>query len=200
MTRRLFTLLILVLVLIPIHSLAGSVPYTFGDFTFPIPDNLYVLTKDQHDVVALGLEVNISQHFADSIFESQPGLQIDCMRIEPFFEISVSQLPVTNVADFSKLDPDQLKENRNAWKDDLQARQVVLTEDLQVLSHSQTNFYYYIGTTEMNSSAIYITAYVTCENNIMTTIALKTYDGPADESSIAILDGIVQGTVLNSVP
>jgi hypothetical protein len=200
MIKRISTLLIIFLILISLNALADSVPYTFGDFTFPIPDNLYVLTRDKHDVAALGLEINISQHFADSLFASQPGLQIDCMRIDPFYEISVSQQPMTNVTDFSKLTPTQLKEYRNVMKDDIQLEQVELTEEMQILSHSQTNFFYYAGTAEMNGSMIYITAYVTCENNIMTTIALKTYDSPADESIKAVLDDIVQGTVLYAIP
>ncbi len=190
----------IVLILFSLNALADSDTYTFGDFTFLIPDNLYVLTKDQHDVVVLGLDVNISQHFANSLFESQSGMQIVCMRIDPFYEISVSQLPVTGIADFSKLTPKQLKEYRNTLKDTVQAKQIELTEEMQILAHSQTNFFYYAGTTEMNGSMIYITAYVTCENNIMTTIALKTYDGPADESIKAVLDDIVQGSVLHTVP
>lgn len=199
MIKRIFVPIMMLLILIYINALADSVPYTFGDFTFPIPDNLYVLTKDQHDVDALGLEVNISQYFADSLFVTQPGLQIDCMRIEPFYEISVTQLSVTDVTDFSELTPSQLKDYRYAWKDKLQAQQIDIMGEMQVLSHSQTNFLCYSGTMDMNGTIIYITAYFTCENNIMTTIALKTYDNPADESIVAVLDDIVQGTVLNAV-
>ncbi len=200
MIKRICTTFVMILMLTSLNALADTDAYTFGDFTFPIPDNLYVLTKDQHDVVTLGLDVNISQHFADSLFEPQSGLQIYCMRIDPFYEISVSQLPITGVADFSKLTPKQVDEYRNTLKDDILAKQVDLTEEMQILSHSQTNFFYYAGMMDESGSTIYITAYLTCENNMMTTIALKTYDGPADESIKAVLDDIVQGTVLHTAP
>jgi hypothetical protein len=197
MKKRIFALLMMLLILISLNALADSVPYTFGDFTIPVPDNLYVLTKDKHDVAALGLEVNISQYFADSLFESQPGLLIDCMRIDPFYEISVSQQPVTEITDFSEAAPGQLEEYWNFFKNDMQARQLDLKEKVQIVSHPQTNFLYYTGITDRDGTTVDIAAYVTCENGIMTTIALNTYDGPADESMLALLDGIVQDTVLN---
>jgi hypothetical protein len=199
MLKRICVFLITLLVLISPNALAESVPYTFGDFTFQIPDTLYVLTRDKHDAIALGLENRLSQSFADTLFVSQPNLQMDCMHMDPFYEISVSQLPVTNYTDFSESAPEQLEDCQTVLKDDLQARQVVLTGEMQLFSLSQTKYYCYTGTTEMNGSTVYVTAYVTCENNVMTTIALQTYDGPAEENVKAFLDNIVQGSELNAV-
>jgi hypothetical protein len=67
----------MVLILISLNAMAESVPYTFGDITIPIPDTHYVLTRDKHDPIALGIENILSQNFADTLFESQPGLLID---------------------------------------------------------------------------------------------------------------------------
>ena len=200
MIKRISAPLIMVLVLVSLSALAESAPYIFGNLTLPIPDNLYVLTRDKHDVVALGLENNISQYFADTLFESQPSLQIDCMRIDPFFEISVSQQPVQGITDFSKSTPEQLEECWNVLKEDLQSKQVDLRDKMEIYSHSQTNFFYYRGITAINGSTAYISAYVTCENNMMTTIALQTYDSPAEDDIEAVLDNIIQGTALLTIP
>jgi hypothetical protein len=197
MIKRICAALLLVLILITLNAQAETIPYTFGDFTFQIPDSLYVLTRDQHDVEALGLEVNISQHFADLLFEPQYGLQMDCMRIEPFYEIAISQLPITGMIDFSSATPEQMDENWNVLKDDLKSKQVDIREKMEVLSTSQTNFFYYRGITEISGSTIYVNAYATCENNILTTVMLKTYDDPEDESFLTVLNDIVQDTVLN---
>jgi hypothetical protein len=35
---------------------------------------------------------------------------------------------------------------------------------------------------------------------MMTTIALQTYDSPADDDIEAVLDNIIQGTALHTIP
>jgi hypothetical protein len=196
MRKGFFALIVVALVLLSFSALAESVPYIFGDFTIPIPADHYVLTMENHDVATIGIDTILDQEFANSMFDTQPGLQMDSICLDPLYEIFVFQLPVENVNDFSETSPEDLEVYRKQWKDVMDQKQVTLTEETQIVSHSQTSFFYYTGTTELNGSAVYITAYATVENNIMTTIQLQTYSDPADESLKAVFSNIIQGTVL----
>ncbi len=200
MKRKIFALLTLVLVLVSLGALAETVTYAVGNLTLPIPYDQFVLTRENHDVQAAGLSEFIDQPFADSLFDSQAGLQMNSMNFDPMYEIFVFQLPVTGVQDFSTLSESELESYRSLWKDVMQQKAVELTEEAQVVTHPQTNFFYYTGTTQMNDAPVYITAYVTAINNVMTTIQLQTYDEPATDSQRAILADVVLGSVFLDAP
>lgn len=200
MKRKIFALLTLVLVLVSLSALAETVTYAVGNLTLPIPYDQFVLTRENHDVQAAGLSEFIDQPFADSLFDSQAGLQMNSMNFDPMYEIFVFQLPVTGVQDFSTLSESELESYRSLWKDVMQQKAVELTEEAQVVTHPQTNFFYYTGTTQMNDAPVYITAYVTAINNVMTTIQLQTYDEPATDSQRAILADVVLGSVFMDAP
>lgn len=198
MRKGSFALIVVALVLVSLSALAESVPYTFGDFTVPVPANHYVLTRDSHDVAAIGIDSILDQEFANSLFDTQPGLQMDSICLDPLYEIFVFQLPVESVNDFSKTSPEDLEVFRQLWKGVMEQKQVTLTEETQVVTNPQTNFFYYTGTTDLNGSSVYITAYATVENNIMTTIQLQTYSEPADDSLKAVLGDLIANTVLDA--
>ena len=196
MRKGFFALIVAALVLLSLSALAESVPYTFGDFTLPVPASHYVLTRDSHDVADIGINTILDQAFANSLFDTQPGMQMDSICLDPLYEIFVFQLPVENVSNFSATSPENLEVYRKLWKGVMEQKQVTLTEETQVAAHPQTSFFYYTGTTDMNGSTVYITAYATVENSIMTTIQLQTYSEPADDSLKAVLGDMVQNTVL----
>jgi hypothetical protein len=196
MRKGFFALILVALAFLSLSALAESVPYTFGDFTIPVPAGHYVLTTDNHNVADIGINSILDQEFANSLFDTQPGLQMDSICLDPLYEIFVFQLPVEDVNDFSKSSPEDLEVYRKLWKGIMEQKQVTLTEETQIAAHPQTSFFYYTGTTELEGSPVYLTAYATVENNIMTTIQLQTYSGPADDSLKAVLSDIVQNTVL----
>ena len=110
MKKRVCLLLALVVVMLSsVTAFAEPAVNTVNGYSLPFPAGISVMTRDNHDVKAVGLDTLVTQEYMDNVFASQPGLQIDAINLDPLYEIFVFQNEVPGTESFADVTQSDLE-------------------------------------------------------------------------------------------